>query len=211
MGVGMPATLRLQTFGEHVLRAFGHVCYHVGSSLEAKDGWRDVDVRLILPDEEYERMGLGDPLEPQANKRWVSLVLAWSAFGKESTDLPIDFQIQQQTVANAKFKAPRSALFMICDIAEKDRRIAELEAQIAAHPAALAATKREALDQCIAISKGCKDFGGGYRTDEELEIFHRGIQTVTNCLEALCSDGDSYQLRVVERIGRQEMAREVKP
>jgi hypothetical protein len=113
MGVGMPYSLLLQEFGEHVLRAFGHVCYHVGSSLMEKRWWRDVDVRLMLPDEEYERLGLGDPKYPQQNKRWVSLVLAWSSFGKSLTGLPIDFQIQQQSHANETEKGSRSALFLL--------------------------------------------------------------------------------------------------
>ena len=117
MSVGMPATLHLQQFGEHVLRAFGHVCYHVGSSMPLgnKTGWRDVDVRLILPDAEYESRGFGDPKYPQQNKRWVSTVLAWSAFGKALTGLPIDFQIQQQSHANETESHPRSALFMLCE------------------------------------------------------------------------------------------------
>ena len=114
-GVGMPQFLLLCEFGEHVHRAFGHVCYHVGSSLTSKVGWRDVDVRLLLPDEEYEAMGLGDPKYPHQNKRWVSLVLAWSAFGHSITGLPIDFQIQQTTKANTDDHGPRSALFRLCD------------------------------------------------------------------------------------------------
>ena len=114
MSVGMPQMLRLQEFGSHVLRAFGQVPFHVGSSLVEKSGWRDVDVRLILSDAEYEQMGFGDPLAPQTNGWWVSTVLAWSAFGAALTDLPIDFQIQQQTVANAKYPHPRSALFILC-------------------------------------------------------------------------------------------------
>jgi hypothetical protein len=115
MGVGMPHGIRLQEFGEHVWRAFGHIPYHVGSSLREKDGWRDVDVRLMLPDDEYERMGLGDPTRPQDSQRWVSIILAWSAFGQQLTGLPIDFQIQQQSYANAEFKSARSALFSIAN------------------------------------------------------------------------------------------------
>ena len=121
MGVGMPASLRLQEFGEHVLRAFGDVAYHVGSSLGDKQGWRDVDVRLILSDAEYEARGFGNPSNALSNKRWVSTVLAWTAFGREVTGLPIDFQIQQQSAANKEFQAPRSALFQAWD----DRKVQE--------------------------------------------------------------------------------------
>jgi hypothetical protein len=76
-----------------------------------KTGWRDVDVRLILPDDVYASMGLGVVDYPHSNAKWRSLVFAWSAFGRQLTGLPIDFQIQQQTDANKKHKGPRSALF----------------------------------------------------------------------------------------------------
>lgn len=117
--VGMPFGLLLQDFGEHVYRAFGHPPYHVGSSLTLKTGWRDVDVRLILPDDEYAAMALGDPDQPQWNQRWVSIILAWSCFGKHLTGLPIDFQIQQQTHANLKTPGKRSALFSVADMATR--------------------------------------------------------------------------------------------
>jgi hypothetical protein len=116
MSVGMPHTLLLHQFGEHIHRAFGYVAYHVGSSLGPdKSGWRDVDVRLMLPDEEYSRMELGDPIYPHQNKKWVSLCLAWTCFGKQLTGLPIDFQIQQTSHANAKEKGVRSALLEECN------------------------------------------------------------------------------------------------
>jgi hypothetical protein len=71
MSVGMPAELMLVEFGQIVLDAFdGAVStampYHVGSSLLKKRGWRDVDVRLILSDEEYERLGFGHPDNPHS-------------------------------------------------------------------------------------------------------------------------------------------------
>lgn len=106
----MPASLRLEEFGSQVWNAFGHPPYLVGSALAGKK-WRDVDVRLILPDDEYEALGLGKPNFPSWNAKWVSLVLAYSALAKDMTGLPVDFQIQQQSRANAQFaKQPRSAL-----------------------------------------------------------------------------------------------------
>lgn len=110
MGVGMPADLLLHEFGSQVWAAFGDGPYLVGSALMGKQ-WRDVDVRLILPDEEYERLGLGDPTHSHYNEKWVSFTLAYSALGKAMTGLPIDFQIQQQTDANKEYGGkPRSAL-----------------------------------------------------------------------------------------------------
>ena len=111
MPVGQPQMLKLELFGQIVFDAFGTCCYHVGSSLEKKDGWRDVDVRLILVDEQYERLGLGDPRYPQSNAMWVGLCLAFSALANQMTGLPVDFQIQQMTAANEEFKGNRSALF----------------------------------------------------------------------------------------------------
>lgn len=120
MGVGMPASLLLQQFGEHVYQAFGHMSYHVGSSLTEKRGWRDVDVRLILPDAEYARLKLGDPVNPHSNARWRTLVLVWATFGRVLTGLPIDFQIQQQSHANATTKGcPRSALFVVSEVVQR--------------------------------------------------------------------------------------------
>ncbi|MDH5299315.1 MAG: hypothetical protein OEV91_09885 [Desulfobulbaceae bacterium] len=113
MGVGFPATLLLHEFGSQVWAAFGHMPFHVGSSLEKKTGWRDVDVRLILTDEEYDSLGLGDPRYPQHNGKWVSLCRAYCGLGKAMTGLPIDFQIQRRTEANLEFKGRRSSLGFI--------------------------------------------------------------------------------------------------
>lgn len=39
------------------------------------------------------------------------------------------------------------------------------------------------FDDALKIAKGCMDYGGGYRSNQdELEIYHHGIQTVINAL-----------------------------
>lgn len=111
MGVGMPQALLLQQFGDHIRAAFGHMGYHVGSSLEKKDGWRDVDVRVLIPDDEWAALKLGAPDREHFNARWRAITLAWSAFGRTLTGLPIDFQLQQLSHANSKYPNKRSALF----------------------------------------------------------------------------------------------------
>jgi hypothetical protein len=108
--VGMPQSLALEEFGTKVWDAFGHMSYLVGSCMERKD-WRDIDVRLILPDEVWEEMGLGDPKMTHSNAKWCALVQAFSALAKQMTGLPVDFQIQQQTYANATYQGVRSALY----------------------------------------------------------------------------------------------------
>lgn len=112
IGVGMPAALLLNEFGSQVWNAFGEIPFHVGSSLMGKQ-WRDVDVRVMLSDEDYTTMGLGDPNDPHRNGKWVALCLAFSELGKKMTGLPIDFQIQQTTDANKKFNGVRSAIGMV--------------------------------------------------------------------------------------------------
>lgn len=103
----MPAGIWLQKFGVIVSDYFGHTAYHVGSSLVTKD-WRDVDVRLILPDHEFaERFGTG---ATYVYPKLAAITLAFAALGKEMTGLPIDFQIQQQSWANKHYPIGRSAL-----------------------------------------------------------------------------------------------------
>jgi hypothetical protein len=109
VGTGMPSSLYLDEFGSQVWSAFGSPPYLVGSALHGKQ-WRDVDVRLILADDEYAAMGLGNPKTPISNGKWVSLCMAYSALGKHMTGLPIDFQIQQRTFANERHPGPRSAI-----------------------------------------------------------------------------------------------------
>lgn len=113
----MPESLKLNEFGSLLWDAFGKPAYHVGSSLKNKSGWRDVDVRLILSDEEWSAMGLGAPDNPHTNAKWRALVYAFTALGRQMTGLPIDFQIQQASDANKNFSGEdghrRSALVVV--------------------------------------------------------------------------------------------------
>lgn len=109
-GVGQPQTFYLNLFGEAVYAVFGSPPYLVGSATKNKT-WRDVDVRLILDDTEWEKLAFGDPKNP--GQRWAFLCMAFAALGKHITGLPIDFQIQQQSRANEIFKGNREALFWI--------------------------------------------------------------------------------------------------
>jgi hypothetical protein len=104
----MPATLQLDYFGWLVYCAFGDYPYLVGSALQTKQ-WRDVDVRLILSDDKYAALGLGEPTTQHTNPKWVAWTQAFAALGKQITGLPVDFQIQQWTDAN-RFDGPRSCL-----------------------------------------------------------------------------------------------------
>lgn len=113
MGIGPHDGYRLRLFGAHVKQGFDHTAYHVGSSLTEKRGWRDVDVRVLLPDDEFAAY-FGDPTKVgwDAPKRMM-WELAWTMLGKSMTGLPIDFQIQAVTLANKEFSRPRSALLIL--------------------------------------------------------------------------------------------------
>ncbi len=111
-GVGMPQWILLNDFGKVVNEAFGDYPYLVGSAAKGKQ-WRDVDVRLILADEDYERIIGKLDKPPITNRRWSAFCLAFSLLGKQMTGLPIDFQIDQRTDANKQFpNEPRHALIL---------------------------------------------------------------------------------------------------
>lgn len=88
-----------------IAEAFGHGVYHVGTSADGRQEYRDVDVRLILTDKRYERM-----VKAMGTRGVAFLGLAIGEYLAARTGLPIDFQIQQQTAANArhggKFRNP---------------------------------------------------------------------------------------------------------
>lgn len=113
MGVGPHDGHLLSLFGMHIRQGWGHTAYQVGSSLTQKKGWRDVDVRLMLPDDEYAAL-FGDPSTPrhEGNRRRMH-ELAWTTLGKRLTGLPIDFQIQDTSLANEMFSGVRSALIFM--------------------------------------------------------------------------------------------------
>lgn len=124
MGVGPHAGHLLKVFGAHVRQGFGHVPYQVGSSLTQKNGWRDVDVRLILPDNEFITY-FGDPQKAGWDAPKLGMWnLAWTTLGNYLTRLPIDFQIQSRFEANSgEHNGPRSALiFTKSDLLLREER-----------------------------------------------------------------------------------------
>ena len=81
--------------------AFGHCTYLVGSVLE-RPTWRDVDLRCILDDNEYDTF-IGN------NKARLRLLnTSISEWISSRTELPVDFQFQRMTEANESFEGNRS-------------------------------------------------------------------------------------------------------
>lgn len=84
---------------------FGYGVYQVGSSLE-RPNYRDVDLRCILANDEYDRMFADD----EHGKRVKFLNVVISEWIASRTGLPIDFQFQRETEANAEFQGRRNAV-----------------------------------------------------------------------------------------------------
>ena len=60
------------------------------------------------------------------------------------------------------------------------------------------------FDDALSMAKGCFDYMGGYHDEEDLEIYHHGIQTVINVLNAAKKKGmDDLQVATIHRIGKE--------
>ena len=90
----------------------GFGCYLVGSALTTKD-YRDVDVRYIMDDESYDKLFKND--RGWTNPLWSVMCTSISLWLSKATDLPIDFQIQRQSTANAEHHGKRAALGIFLD------------------------------------------------------------------------------------------------
>jgi hypothetical protein len=85
---------------------FGHPPYLVGTAGIGEKGqtYRDVDVRLILHDDEFDEL-FGD-----SPKLWEAVCVGLTSWLVLQTGLPVDFQIQRMTEANENFHGPRNPL-----------------------------------------------------------------------------------------------------
>jgi len=84
---------------------FGAPVYLVGSVLAGEH--RDVDVRVILADDEFDAWF---PNREHAPGAWELLCLGLTAWLRQQTGLPIDFQVQRMSEANDKHDGPRNPL-----------------------------------------------------------------------------------------------------
>jgi hypothetical protein len=113
--IGVPEMFELNAACQLIDRAFGYGhTYLVGSSLTQRD-YRDVDVRLIIDDEEFERLFGKISERFDLNARWALMSISISHWLRLRTGLPVDFQIQPRTYANEKFDGQRSALGMFLE------------------------------------------------------------------------------------------------
>lgn len=101
--IGPAAQYNLNLAMIAVTDVFGFSCYHVGSSLDRAD-YRDVDVRCMLADDEFDDLFKS---RPGFEKLMAVVVSEWL---KQRTGLNIDFQFQRTTEANAEFDSHRNAV-----------------------------------------------------------------------------------------------------
>ncbi len=108
--VGAPAIFALESACVQITDAFGGFgCYLVGSALERAD-WRDVDVRYIMRDEEFDVLFPGARPCWEQDPRWLLLTVSISERLSKLTGLPVDFQFQPQTHANERHEGKRHPL-----------------------------------------------------------------------------------------------------
>lgn len=103
-GIGPHQQLLLDQFGQLVEAAWGELGYRVGSSTRGTD-WRDIDIRVMVSNEEYERR-LGTIWQEGRRHQHLPYraeMLAWSTLGQQMSGLPIDFQVQRLSEADAKY------------------------------------------------------------------------------------------------------------
>lgn len=84
----------LDRWGQQVHEAFDERPYLVGSVERGERDWRDVDVRMLIPDNAGWLLEFDDMDSAMQSIRLRTINLAISLWGRHVTGLPIDFQFQ---------------------------------------------------------------------------------------------------------------------
>lgn len=90
-----------------LMEVFGWSTYLVGTSMQPRDGKppRDIDVRTIVDDKQF------DKLRKAIGAKGIAFLgIAIGQYLASLTDLPIDYQLQRMTEANALHDGPRNPL-----------------------------------------------------------------------------------------------------
>lgn len=100
----------LDRWGREVYEAFHSRPYLVGSVGRGERQWRDVDVRVCVPDEGAWLVEFDDITDAIQSLRLRTVNLAVSLWGRQVTGLPIDFQFQPDAEFHAYDGQIRGAL-----------------------------------------------------------------------------------------------------
>lgn len=117
--VGPPAIFKLEQCCWQLNQAWSHLdsfgCFLVGSCLERPD-FRDVDVRMILKDDVFQRefpdVYSIDSAVWEHDPKWLIMTVSIAGWLREQTGLPIDFQFQPQSFANKWHNNERHSIGM---------------------------------------------------------------------------------------------------
>jgi hypothetical protein len=119
--IGTPAVFALEQCCQQLWDAFccnesiGYCggIYLVGSAMARAD-WRDVDIRIILNDDEFQKLfpNVCNITTPywESDPRWLMMTVSIAEWMRRVTGLPIDFQFQPQTFANKHHPGKRNAM-----------------------------------------------------------------------------------------------------
>lgn len=110
--VGVPETLILDQQVYLLNKAFGEVCYQVGSSTE-RTTYRDVDVRMIMDDKKFD--ALFGERGGSSSLFWSIMCASISEWLNRRTGLPVDFQIQRRTECNQQHNGVRNGMGMFTE------------------------------------------------------------------------------------------------
>jgi hypothetical protein len=104
--IGAPEFFHLNMLCQIVNSAFGdYGTYLVGSALKTRN-YRDVDLRHIMADEQFDKMFPSAGANPYYDAYWSLVCSAISEWLSKRSGLPIDFQIQKQSDANKQYPSP---------------------------------------------------------------------------------------------------------
>lgn len=116
--IGAPEMFNLNMATRPIVDAYGLNLYLVGSSLVKRD-YRDVDLRLILPDEKFDEMFPNIVTPHQRDARWSLYSAAISEWISNRSGLKIDFQVQKESEANQEYPEAENPRYIIGFFATK--------------------------------------------------------------------------------------------
>lgn len=111
--VGSPGVFLLNQACMVIAAAFDTPAFLVGSAVTTKTR-RDVDVRVILPDDRYKELFPGIGANPRTHPLWSLLCSSTALWLAQASGLPVDFQVQSQSRADLE-DGPRVALGVFPD------------------------------------------------------------------------------------------------
>jgi hypothetical protein len=96
--VGSPDFFLLNQACVAVGLAFDTTPFLVGSAVTSKQR-RDIDVRVIVPDDRYKELFPGIGANPRTHPLWSLLCSSTALWLRQASGLPVDFQVQSQSRA----------------------------------------------------------------------------------------------------------------